>query len=57
MAGQCIAAVRCSTAIRWTYELSVAKLQEYSPQQGPDFKLSPLLERLAAEGRGFQDLK
>jgi 3-hydroxyacyl-CoA dehydrogenase len=34
----------------------VAKLKEYGPGLGPDFSLSPLLEKLAAEGRRFQDL-
>jgi len=35
----------------------VAKLKEYGPQLGKDFKISPLLEKLAAEGKRFQDLK
>jgi 3-hydroxyacyl-CoA dehydrogenase len=35
----------------------VAKLKEYAPKLGADFKLSPLLEKLAAEGKRFQDLK
>jgi 3-hydroxyacyl-CoA dehydrogenase len=35
----------------------VAKLQEYGPKLGADFTLSPLLEKLAAEGKRFQDLK
>jgi 3-hydroxyacyl-CoA dehydrogenase len=35
----------------------VAKLQEYGPKLGAGFKLSPLLEKLAAEGKRFQDLK
>jgi 3-hydroxyacyl-CoA dehydrogenase len=35
----------------------VAKLKEHAPKLGPDFKLSPLLEKLAAEGKRFQDLK
>jgi 3-hydroxyacyl-CoA dehydrogenase len=35
----------------------VAKLKEYGPKLGADFKLSPLLEKLAAEGKRFQDLK
>jgi 3-hydroxyacyl-CoA dehydrogenase len=35
----------------------VAKLKEYGPKLGADFKISPLLERLAAEGKKFQDLK
>jgi 3-hydroxyacyl-CoA dehydrogenase len=35
----------------------VAKLKEYGPKLGGDFKISPLLEKLAAEGKRFQDLK
>jgi len=35
----------------------VAKLKEYGPKLGADFKLSPLLEKLGAEGKRFQDLK
>jgi 3-hydroxyacyl-CoA dehydrogenase len=35
----------------------VAKLKEYAPKLGAGFKISPLLERLAAEGKRFQDLK
>ncbi|HEX4972387.1 MAG TPA: 3-hydroxyacyl-CoA dehydrogenase NAD-binding domain-containing protein, partial [Steroidobacteraceae bacterium] len=35
----------------------VAKLKEYGPKLGADFKLSALLEKLAAEGKRFQDLK
>jgi 3-hydroxyacyl-CoA dehydrogenase len=35
----------------------VAKLKEYGPKLGKDFSLSPLLEKLAAEGKRFQDLK
>jgi 3-hydroxyacyl-CoA dehydrogenase len=35
----------------------VAKLKEYGPRLGPGFTISPLLERLAAEGKRFQDLK
>src|SRR5690606_29779214 len=35
----------------------VAKLKEYGPKMGPDFTTSPLLEKLAAEGKRFQDLK
>jgi 3-hydroxyacyl-CoA dehydrogenase len=35
----------------------VAKLREYGPKLGKDFSLSPLLEKLAAEGSKFQDLK
>ncbi len=35
----------------------VAKLKEYAPRLGPEFVLSPLLERLAAEGKRLQDVK
>jgi 3-hydroxyacyl-CoA dehydrogenase len=35
----------------------VAKLKEYSPKLGKDFTISPLLEKLAAEGKRFQDMK
>jgi 3-hydroxyacyl-CoA dehydrogenase len=35
----------------------VAKLQEYGPKLGAGFTLSPLLEKLAAAGKRFQDLK
>ncbi|HMN46991.1 MAG TPA: 3-hydroxyacyl-CoA dehydrogenase NAD-binding domain-containing protein [Povalibacter sp.] len=35
----------------------VAKLKEYGPKLGSDFRISPLLEKLAAEGKRFQDLK
>ncbi|MGH8175524.1 MAG: 3-hydroxyacyl-CoA dehydrogenase NAD-binding domain-containing protein [Steroidobacter sp.] len=35
----------------------VAKLREYGPKMGADFAISPLLEKLAAEGKRFQDLK
>jgi 3-hydroxyacyl-CoA dehydrogenase len=35
----------------------VAKLKQYGPKLGADFSLSPLLEKLAAEGKRFQDLK
>jgi len=35
----------------------VAKLRQYLPKLGPDFSISPLLERLAAEGKRFQDMK
>jgi 3-hydroxyacyl-CoA dehydrogenase len=35
----------------------VAKLKEYGPKLGPQFKISPLLERMAAEGKRFQDMK
>ena len=35
----------------------VAKLKEYGPKLGADFRISPLLEKLAAEGKRFQDLK
>jgi 3-hydroxyacyl-CoA dehydrogenase len=35
----------------------VAKLKEYGSKLGAGFTLSPLLEKLAAEGKRFQDLK
>jgi 3-hydroxyacyl-CoA dehydrogenase len=35
----------------------VAKLKEYAPKLGRDFTISPLLEKLAAEGKRFQDMK
>jgi 3-hydroxyacyl-CoA dehydrogenase len=35
----------------------VAKLKEYGPKLGAGFSISPLLEKLAAEGKKFQDLK
>jgi 3-hydroxyacyl-CoA dehydrogenase len=35
----------------------VAKLKQHGPKLGADFSLSPLLEKLAAEGKRFQDLK
>jgi 3-hydroxyacyl-CoA dehydrogenase len=35
----------------------VAKLKEYGPVLGPEFKLSPLLEKMAQEGKRFQDMK
>jgi 3-hydroxyacyl-CoA dehydrogenase len=35
----------------------VAKLKEHTPRLGAGFTISPLLERLAAEGKRFQDLK
>ena len=35
----------------------VAKLKEYGPKLGADFRISPLLEKLAAGGKRFQDLK
>jgi 3-hydroxyacyl-CoA dehydrogenase len=35
----------------------VAKLKEYGPKLGPQFAISPLLERMAAEGKRFQDMK
>jgi 3-hydroxyacyl-CoA dehydrogenase len=35
----------------------VAKLKEYGPKLGADFRLSALLEQLAADGKRFQDLK
>jgi 3-hydroxyacyl-CoA dehydrogenase len=35
----------------------VAKLKEFGPLMGASFKMSPLLERLAAEGKKFSDFK
>jgi 3-hydroxyacyl-CoA dehydrogenase len=35
----------------------VAKLKEYGPKLGAGFTISPLLEKLAAEGKRFQDIK
>jgi 3-hydroxyacyl-CoA dehydrogenase len=35
----------------------VRKLEEYGPRLGKDFTISPLLRRLAAEGKRFGDLK
>jgi len=35
----------------------VAKLKEYAPKLGAGFTISPLLEKLAAEGKKFKDLK
>ncbi|HEY0681596.1 MAG TPA: 3-hydroxyacyl-CoA dehydrogenase NAD-binding domain-containing protein [Steroidobacter sp.] len=35
----------------------VAKLKEHAPKLGAGFSISPLLEKLAAEGKKFQDLK
>jgi 3-hydroxyacyl-CoA dehydrogenase len=35
----------------------VEKLKEYGPRLGHDFKISPLLEKLAAAGKSFQSLK
>ncbi|MFT3802967.1 MAG: 3-hydroxyacyl-CoA dehydrogenase NAD-binding domain-containing protein [Burkholderiaceae bacterium] len=35
----------------------VAKLKEYAPKLGSDFTISPLLEKMAAEGKRFQDIK
>lgn len=35
----------------------VARLKEHAPKLGADFSISPLLERLASEGKRFQDLK
>jgi 3-hydroxyacyl-CoA dehydrogenase len=34
----------------------VAKLKEYAPKLGAGFSISPLLEKLAATGKRFQDL-
>jgi 3-hydroxyacyl-CoA dehydrogenase len=35
----------------------VAKLKEYGPKLGAGFTISPLLEKMAAEGKRFQDMK
>lgn len=35
----------------------VAKLAAYRPKLGKDFEISPLLEKMAREGRRFQDMK
>ena len=35
----------------------VSKLKEHGPRLGPDFSISPLLERMASEGKRFQDMK
>ena len=35
----------------------VARLEEYGPKLGKDFAISPLLRRLAAEGKRFGDMK
>ena len=35
----------------------VEKLKEHGPKLGSGFTLSPLLEKLAAQGKRFQDLK
>ncbi|HLS80901.1 MAG TPA: 3-hydroxyacyl-CoA dehydrogenase family protein, partial [Steroidobacter sp.] len=35
----------------------VEKLKEHAPKLGPDFTISPLLEKLAMQGGRFQDLK
>ena len=35
----------------------VAKLKEYGARMGAGFTISPLLEKLAAEGKRFQDMK
>ena len=35
----------------------VAKLKEYGPRLGSDFTISPLLERLAAEGKRLSEVK
>ena len=35
----------------------VARLKEYAPKLGSEFVLSPLLEKLAAEGKRLQDVK
>ena len=38
-------------------EKRAREAQGYGPKLGADFTLSPLLEKLAAEGKRFQDLK
>jgi len=35
----------------------VARLKAYGPRLGASFSISPLLERMAAEGRRFQDIR
>jgi 3-hydroxyacyl-CoA dehydrogenase len=35
----------------------VAKLEEYGPKLGASFTISPLLRKLAADGKRFQDMK
>jgi 3-hydroxyacyl-CoA dehydrogenase len=35
----------------------VAKLKEYGPKLGAGFTIAPLLEKMAAEGKRFQDIK
>ena len=35
----------------------VERLEHYGPAMGKDFAISPLLKRLAAEGKRFQDMK
>jgi 3-hydroxyacyl-CoA dehydrogenase len=35
----------------------VAKLKEYGPKLGPEFSMSPLLEKTARENKRFQDMK
>ena len=44
----------------WAYSIGLDKvlaaLKRYEAELGADFKPSALLERLAAEGRGFKDL-
>jgi 3-hydroxyacyl-CoA dehydrogenase len=34
----------------------LAKMQEFQATMGDQFKPSPLLEKLVAEGKGFKDL-
>ena len=38
-------------------EVVVAQMEQFEAQLGADFKVSPLLKKLAAEGKRFQDLK
>jgi 3-hydroxyacyl-CoA dehydrogenase len=35
----------------------LAKMKEFEDKTGDDFKPSPLLEKLAREGKGFKDAK
>ncbi len=51
-----IAAARCSGPIRFGLPKVLERLRAYQAEYGDDFKPSALLERLAAEGKGFRDL-
>ena len=35
----------------------LGKMKEFEGKMGDDFKSSPLLEKLASEGKGFKDVK